>query len=306
MPYLNWKHSTDSLVSKFGLKRKSTSNDIKLPPLKKGSHQMLNRFQELSVKIGDKFYMIASDDDYLTHIGSEFEPEMCTLFKSLIKKNHKVFDVGANIGCTSILFGDLASYVDSFEPSPSTFKILEKNLATSLHSNTRIHNFGLGAKNENLTLTFSPSNRSGGFVSDKTQASKGHSIENIVIKKGDDFSPPPEVDFIKIDVEGYEKNVIEGLLQTILKNRPVIVLELNHWCLNAFQRISIPDFFDFLANVFPILYAVDGDKYLNLHDESDRYIVMYHHIIHFKFPNIVAAFDQKQLNRFHELYNHRD
>jgi FkbM family methyltransferase len=259
---------------------------------------------ELNVKVGDKFYMIASDDDYLTHIGSEFEPGMCSLFKSLINKNHKVLDIGANIGLTSILFGNLASEVDSFEPSLSTFKILQKNLAASLHSNIHIHNFGLGAKNENLTLTFSPSNRAGGFVSDKTQASKEHSVENIVIKKGDDFLIT-KVDFIKIDVEGYEKNVIEGLLQSILQNHPVIVLELNHWCLNAFQRISIPDFFDFLANVFPILYAVDGEEYLDLHDESDRYIVMYHHIIHFKFPNIVAAFDQKQLNRFHELYKHR-
>ncbi len=202
------------------------------------------------------------------------------------------------------MFGDLASKVDSFEPSPSTFEILKLNLACSLHSNTRIHNIGLGAKNENLTLTFAPINRSGGFVSDKTQASKGHSIENIVIKKGDDFFHSSEVDFIKIDVEGYEKNVIEGLSQTILKNRPVVALELNHWCLNAFQRISIPDFFDFLANVFPILYAVDGDKYLDLHDENDRYIVMYHHIHHLKYPNIVGAFDHKQLARFVEKFKH--
>jgi FkbM family methyltransferase len=266
---------------------------------------MLNRLQELKVKIGDKFYMIASDDDYLKHIGAEFEPDMCALFKSLIKKNHKVYDIGANIGCTSILFGDLASEVDSFEPSPSTFKILKQNLAASHHLNTRVYNFGLGTKNENLTLTFAPSNRSGAFVSDKTQASKGYSIENIVIKKGDDFFHSSEVNFIKIDVEGYEKNVIQGLSQIIQKNCPIVVLELNHWCLNAFQRMSIPDFFDFLAKVFPILYAVEGDKYLNLHDESDRYIVMYHHIIHFKFKNIVAAFDQKQLDFFNKQYKYK-
>jgi FkbM family methyltransferase len=256
------------------------------------------------VKIGDNFYTIVSDDDYLKHVGSEFEPYMCSLFQSLVEKNFKVLDVGANIGCTTLLFGDLATRVDSFEPSPSTFEILKKNVTTSSHSNIHIHNFGLGEKNENLTLTFSPSNRSGGFVSDKTQASKGHSIENITIKKGDDSFYSEVVDFIKIDVEGYEKSVIEGLRQTIIKNHPIVVLELNHWCLNAFQRITIPDFFDFLTDLFPILYAVEGDKFLNLHDESDRYIVMYHHIIHFKYPNIVAAFDSKQLEHFVKRFTH--
>jgi len=130
-------------------------------------------------------------------------------------------------------------------------------------------------------------------------------IENIAIKQGDEFSHSLEVDLIKIDVEGYEMNVLKGLSQTIPKNRPVVVLELNHWCLNAFQRISVPDFFDFLTNIFPILYAVDNEEYLDLHDENDRYIAMYHHIVHFKFPNIVAAFDLKQLDRFHEFCKHR-
>lgn len=180
------------------------------------------------VKIGDNFYTIVSDDDYLKHVGSEFEPYMCSLFQSLIQQNFKIFDVGANIGCTTLLFGDLAARVDSFEPSPSTFEILKKNVSASSRSNIHIHNFGLGARNENLTLTFAPSNRSGSFVSDKTQASKGHSIENITIKKGDDNFYSAPVDFIKIDVEGYEKNVIDGLQQTIIKNRPVVVLELNH------------------------------------------------------------------------------
>ncbi len=259
---------------------------------------MSSSLNQKIVKIGNKSYVIASDDDYLKHMGPEFEPDMCGFFESLIEKNYKILDVGANIGCTTLLFGSLASEVDSFEPSPSTFEILKINVAFSLHSNTRIHNFGLGMKDENLTLTFAPSNRSGAFVSDKTQASKGHAIERIVVKNGDNFLYQKEVNFIKIDVEGYEKNVLEGLSQTILKNRPVVVLELNHWCLNAFQRISIPDFFDFLTSVFPILYAVDSDKYLDLHDESHRYIVMYNHIIHFKYPNIVGAFDSRQLARF--------
>ena len=98
---------------------------------------------------------------------------------------------------------------------------------------------------------------------------------------------------------------MRGAKQTLAVCRPVVVLELNHCALNVFQRISIPDFFDLLRSIFPILLAVDsvdGLRYLNLHDESESYTVMHHHILHWRFPNILAAFDESRLNRFRSLY----
>jgi FkbM family methyltransferase len=254
------------------------------------------------VKIGNKNYTVSSDDDYLNHIGNDFEPEMCRLFSSLIKDDFNILDIGANIGCTSLLFSEIGKSVHSFEPSPTTFKILSKNTADSGAANIKLHNFGLGARNEVLELTFAPNNRSGGFVSDLTQASDGHTIEKIEIKKGDDYLLNENFNFIKIDVEGYEKNVIEGMTHIIDKQKPIIVMELNHWCLNAFQRTSIPDFFDFLLERFPTVYAVDGENYLDIRNPSHRYIVMYHHIINFKYPNLVLAFDPFQLEKFHSMY----
>jgi len=228
---------------------------------------------------------------------------MCKLFINLIDKTHRVFDIGANIGCTSILFGQVAKEVISFEPSPTTFKFLELNVNKANLKNVTLRNIGLGNKNENLTLTFAPSNRSGGFVSNQTQASVGHIIEKIIIKNGDSITKDANVEFIKIDVEGFEMNVLKGLTNTIKKNKPIVVAELNHWCLNAFQRTSIPDFFDYLLSIFPILYAIDGENYVDLHDPSGRYTVMYHHIIHFKYPNLVGAFDSNQVNRMLSQYS---
>ena len=85
-----------------------------------------------------------------------------------------------------------------------------------------------------------------------------------------------------------------------------MTLELNHWCLNAFQRTSIPDFFDFLRSRFPILLAVDGTGcYLDLHDATESYGVMYHHIIHMRFLNILAGFDESRFALFKSIYEHR-
>jgi FkbM family methyltransferase len=260
------------------------------------------------VEINGKRYRLVSDDDYLTHIGSEFEPEMVRLFRCLVNKENIVLDVGANIGCTAILLGDLAQIVYAFEPSPTTFNFLQKNTERSGLQNITIHNLGLGSEAGEFSLTYSPDNRSGGFVSNHTKTGGSFVTETIAIQPLDgifDSLLLPGLDFIKIDVEGYEGNVINGARRTLSSYRPVVVLELNHWCLNAFQRTSIPDFFDLLRSVFPVLYAVDGGNYLDLHDNGDSYTVMYYHILHRHFPNIVAAFEKSQLDSFHRAYQHR-
>ena len=259
-----------------------------------------------SVIIGKFKYSIYSDDDYLDSVSGTFEPDMVRLFSLLVGSDDVVFDVGANIGCTSILFSQLASKVYSFEPSPSTFQYLEMNVNHANAKNINMFNVGLGNGAGKFTLTFASNNRAGGFVSDKMQASSGHQVEDIIIEIGDDFiskNSIAKLDFIKIDVEGFELNVINGLRSTIMKFEPVVVLELNHWCLNALQRMSVPDFFDALRNIFPFLYAIDKDDIRNLHNSSDAYHVMYHHIVHgFKYPNIVASFSKDRVSDFLTKY----
>lgn len=264
--------------------------------------------RQVGVDIGGKKYIITSDDNYLDHIKRGFEPEMVKLFRALASDSEVILDVGANIGCTAILFAQLSKNVYAFEPSPTTFALLEKNVLRSGLRNVFLQNIGLGEEQGEFTLTFSPSNRSGGFVSNQIQASLGHTVEKIAIRQMDEAVSSlnlSRVDFIKIDVEGFEGHVLRGAAQTLSAHRPVVVLELNHWCLNAFQRTSIPDFFDLLRSMFPILLAVDGSSYLDLHDESDRYIVMYHHIVHRRFPNILAAFDENQVSLFRSIYQHQ-
>lgn len=258
--------------------------------------------RHVTTDIGGKRYRIESDDRYLDTIRGAFEPHMVELFDSLLKPSDTVLDIGANIGCTSILFGSRAQRVVSFEPSPSTYQFLQKNVQASELPNITTHNLGLGKTAGRFELTFSTDNRAGGFVSNMTQASAGHQVESIEIVRGDAFldaSDIRRVDFIKIDVEGFERDVIEGLRETISTCKPVVTLELNHWCLNVFQRTSVPDFFDFLRSVFPYLYAVESKDIRNLYNPDDSYHVMFRHVAGgFQYPNIVGAFDPAQLEAF--------
>ncbi len=249
--------------------------------------------------IGARQYRMTSDDKYLDQIKGVFERDIVALFTSLLRRGDHVLDVGANIGCTSLLFSQQAQKVFSFEPSPTTFRLLQRNLDAAGVANVVAANVGLGKGEGSFELTFASDNRSGGFVSNLTTASSGHRVEAIRIVAGDAWLRDErigQVDFIKIDVEGFERHVIEGLEQTIARCRPVVVLELNHWCLNAFQRTSVPDFLDYLRGVFPLLYAVDGADMRDLHNTDDAYHVMYHHIVNnFRYPNLVGAFDTARL-----------
>lgn len=267
--------------------------------------QDMSAVRQAKIDIGGKKYLITSDDNYLKNLGNRFEPQMVQLFKAVAKESEAILDIGANIGCTALLFADLSKQVYAFEPSQTTFSLLKQNVLNSGLKNISLRNMGIGAESGEYPLTFNPSNRSGGFVSNQTQASAGHVTETIIIRQLDEVIQSLDVakiDFIKIDVEGFEGQVLQGATQTLSTYKPVVVLELNHWCLNAFQRTSIPDFFDQLRSQFPILLAIDSSRYMNLHDENESYTVMYHHILHGRFPNLLAAFDESRLHAFRELY----
>ncbi|MGG6266445.1 FkbM family methyltransferase [Leptolyngbya sp. AN03gr2] len=259
------------------------------------------------VEIGGRTYTICSDDNYVKQLKNRFEPKMVQLFKTLATDSEVILDIGANIGCTALLFGELSKRVYAFEPSQTTFHFLEQNVLQSGLKNISLQNIGLGAEPGEFTLTFSPANRSGGFVSNQTQINAGHVTETITIRPLDEIVRSlnlSKIDFIKIDVEGFEGQVLRGATETLSTYQPIIVLELNHWCLNAFQRTSIPDFFDFLRSTFPILLAIDDSNYLNLHNEDESYTVMYHHILQGNFPNLLAAFNENKLEQFRKLYKH--
>ncbi|MET3654104.1 FkbM family methyltransferase [Dyella japonica] len=258
------------------------------------------------VDIGGKDHVLDSDDQYLSQVGRVFEPQTVALFRVLAPQPRTVLDVGANVGCTALLFADMSKRVHAFEPSTSTFSFLAKN--TSSVPNISIHNLGLGAKHHRSQITFNEQNRSGGFVSMGTTTNEGHVTETIEIETLDRFARRHQVgdiDFIKLDVEGYEAHVIKGGKKTLRKNRPTVTLELNHWCLNAFQRTSVPDFFDYLRSVFPVLYAVERGTYLNLHDAREAYIAMYFHIVHGQYKSLVGAYSTDQLAAFLARHEHR-
>ena len=118
----------------------------------------------------------------------------------------------------------------SFEPNPNVRISIEDKISENNLKNVTVHSVGLGKKNEELQF-FAPvgSNAgTGSFV-------EGHSPENqnigrLHVVNADEYIKSLELNsihFVKIDVEGFEKSVLEGMRITLSKYSPIVVMEFS-------------------------------------------------------------------------------
>jgi len=158
-------------------------------------------------------------------------------------------DIGANVGQSSYAFRQIFPHAElhAFEPNPGIFQTLVKNLR---NSQIYLHNVGLGEQ-KNVGCIYIPEYRNVLFTGlaacDRTQAEKHvqklklfkfHSAsfvtlqQNVFIETGDFFDLRP--DLIKIDVEGFEIEVLQGLTRTIKAFKPLILVE----CSDTHDEVS--------------------------------------------------------------------
>ncbi len=187
------------------------------------------------------FSFISNDE----HMGialkkyGEFSEIELSVIKKFIKPGDYVFDIGANIGLLTVPFAKTVGsngMVFSFEPQLFVYDILKKNIKLNDLLNVKTFNNGLGSKKKKIKIDemdFSKIGNFGGFtLSNKYKNSdcgtikhKNKDLVNIV--KLDDFLNLSKCDFMKIDVELMEIDVLKGGRQFINKFKPILWLE-NH------------------------------------------------------------------------------
>ena len=123
-------------------------------------------------------------------------------------------DVGANVGFWSVPLSDKFEKIISFEPIAQVYECLVEN--TKNLSNIKLNNFALGSENKNVNMVFDSSNTGNSYI----DGNPG----NIKVKKLDD-SFMPKFGLIKIDCERHELEVLKGAVNTLLKYKPIVVVE---------------------------------------------------------------------------------
>jgi FkbM family methyltransferase len=127
--------------------------------------------------------------------------------------------------CASHLVGS-AGKVISFEPNPTSRKLLERELNVNRISNVRVLPYGASNSSATLTLNVPLSNSGEATFGEKNMSENSfYKVESQVVT-ADSQLVGEKPAMIKIDVEGFECSVIEGLTATLKKHTPVVFTEV--------------------------------------------------------------------------------
>ena len=161
--------------------------------------------------------------DYL--LGWDMEVNALPIFRSFLRFNSVVLDIGANFGlytATSASLMKAGGRLYAFEANPHTFDLLRRTLYANRlvqHPNVTAINALVGENNGRGTLYYLPEFLGGATMTDIGQwgdAKRSIELDMITI---DEFLPPGlAVDLVKIDVEGHEPYVIRGMHKTIRRS----------------------------------------------------------------------------------------
>jgi lipopolysaccharide transport system ATP-binding protein len=201
-----------------------------------------------------------------------FEPVETALSRTLIKTGDRVLDIGANMGYYTVLFADWAGpsgLVHAIEPDPDNFSLLDANTQDFQKNGcVHLHALALGESSGTAKLFRSKDNVGMHRLYDSV-CCDGSSTE-VPVCRGDDLALAP-LDFIKIDIEGFEAFALRGLSNT-LDNSPDVKI------LCEFSPLSMME-----AGVQPIkwlewieahnfsIIALNGTSWLPVaHDELKR------------------------------------
>jgi len=149
-------------------------------------------------------------DEYI--ICENFWMKIYTPKKYQIKKTDTIFDIGSQIGTFSIYAAKKAKKgkIYCFEPVKDNFKYILKNIKLNNLKNIKPYNKGVSNKNEKIKLYHSESNTGGHSAYSKNNIkSKNYEImECISLKRVIDENKIEKVDFLKMDCEGGEYNIL--------------------------------------------------------------------------------------------------
>lgn len=188
-----------------------------------------------------------------------YENEISKLIRISVKPGDNCLDVGGNIGLQSIRMAQCtgsAGQVYAFEPLQHLQNKFLKNVALNRLVNVSLFPVALSdAKGETDFAIDENAWNQGTFSLNHTE---GSNKQMVAIKIADDLpeiSALNSLSLVKIDVEGFEFNVMRGLKKTLEKHRPRIIFEYddNYW-VNTGQNIT--DCFSFLEKLNYKIYQV--------------------------------------------------
>lgn len=170
-------------------------------------------------------------------------------------RNKAIIDVGAFIGDSAIILQEYTeNKVYSFEPTQQNFSLLLKTIELNNAEKIIPQKYALGSKKEQVEIYLQ-----GSASSINRKLNDYAKKEKINIITLDDFvdSNNIEVGLIKVDIEGFEQDFLKGAINTIIKQKPILLFSIYH---NAKDFFDIKPYIESLelGYKFKIVKPIDG------------------------------------------------
>jgi len=214
------------------------------------SKKSLYGFRLWFYKTNVKFNLVQDERScFLAQIKNDF-PE---IFKK--NKTGVAVDVGARVGEWSRQFGLIFDKVISFEAREKWCECFTKNV---MMENVSLYNYALGNTNSWAVMNGNSIEDSGDQYKYSIAPTATHGIK---ILKLDTFNLE-QIDFLKIDTDGYELDVLRGGESTILKTKPIILIE----CQVKNKGDKYPEFCKYLSSLGAKVLKEYGTHKYDIHD----------------------------------------
>ena len=179
-----------------------------------------------------------------------------------------VYDVGAFHGLITLFFSRKARRVVAYEANAHNYARVKENLALNEVTNVTVRNVAVGAEPGLLKLVWDPLMPGAGSadsaIGSQIRGSQGcHEIDVPVVRLDDDMAEQglPVPDFVKIDIEGFELQALQGLRGTLVRHGPALYLEM-HGADREQKEQNVAAIYDFLtkAGYCKILHVESGKE----------------------------------------------
>lgn len=231
------------------------------------------------------------DDGLLMHLDSrnhidwnilfrgDFEPNITALLRRWLTEESVFVDVGANIGAHALTAAALVGgrgLVLAFEPNPVTHGDLRRNvMLNAFDGHTRLFDCALGRSPCTLTLRVPKRDSAEGGnmgLASLVALDTPHDSIEVAVERLDEVCARLELkrcDVVKIDVQGFEAEVLFGMTEVLRRFRPRVIFEWEAWAWEK-ANANLPSVQDYLHGLGYAVYRCRRDFVLqHLADDAD-------------------------------------
>lgn len=206
----------------------------------------------------------------------KFEVGEMDFFKSVLKPGNTVLDIGANAGIYSLIASRIVGptgHIYAFEIGPNEIKMFQNNVAKNNAKNITLLEYAVSNKTGQAEFALSQDGAMNSLAKNdhpEQIISKWLTVNTITLNDAVKEYDIKHIDVIKIDVEGAEKLVFEGGLETMFRWMPKYILfEASNLTSQAFGY-DVLTFIKYLKNNNFLVYVLNGSS-LVIFNSNDQY-----------------------------------